>query len=99
MPDPLREMFSLWGVWQELVSFLSTDRARACDPHTLFGIACSIEPDRLAALIYGHGIGQDLDEATELLEEVLDMAREGRRPRCGVELGLGPETFGLRRAA
>jgi hypothetical protein len=38
------------------------------------------------ALLYGHGHGEDLEDAEEMLLRLLAFAEAGKRPRYGVEL-------------
>jgi hypothetical protein len=94
--DPvLREMFVYWPAWDALVSYLSKDHPRDVCPQSIYGAAMANEHDRLAALLYGHQVGATLQEATDVLDDLLLMAKDGARPRFGAEMGLGPETFGL----
>lgn len=91
----IREIFYLWPAWADLVEYVSTEDPRKADPHSVFGAACGIERDRLAARLYGGGHGDSLEEAAELLEHILDMAQEGKRPRYGREVGLTAKDFGV----
>jgi hypothetical protein len=89
-----REFLVLWPAWQEIVEnvTLNTD-PRTVEPQRVFGAACGCDQDRLAALLFGRMVGDTLDEAHDILREILAMARDGRRPRFGIELGLRPEDF------
>jgi hypothetical protein len=91
----IREIFEYWPAWADLVEWVSTEDPRTADPHSIFGAACGCERDRLAARLYGGGHGNSLEEAAELLELILDMAEQGKRPRYGRELGLTAEHFGV----
>ena len=94
--DPaLREMFIYWPAWDVLVGYVSQDHPRDACPQSVYGAAMAIDPDRLAALLYGHQVGESLEDAGEILADLLLMARDGARPRFGAEMGLGPEMFGL----
>jgi hypothetical protein len=93
----LREMFVYWPAWDVLVQHVSRDHPRDACPHSVYGAAMAADHDRLAALLYGHHVGDTLQEATDVLDDLLLMARDGTRPRFGAEMGLGPEVFGLAR--
>jgi hypothetical protein len=92
--DFVRECFVYWPAWDVLVTHVSSDHPREACPQSVYGAACAVDRDRLAALLYGHMVGDTLQEAADVLEDLLLMARDGARPRFGAELGLGPETFG-----
>jgi hypothetical protein len=89
----ITEAFHLWPAWATLVEYVSRSRPAEADPHDIYGAACASEPDRLAALLYAHHHAETLDDAAALLGELLAMARDGRRPRFGRELGLTREMF------
>lgn len=94
--DPiLREVFILFGAWGTLAEHLATrdDDPRTVDPHDIYGRACTADRDRLIALLYGHGHGESMLDAEDILGEVLALAVQGRRPRFGREVGLAPEEF------
>jgi hypothetical protein len=93
----LHEMFVLWPAWDTLVSHVSSQHPREACPHSVYGAAMAADHDRLAALLYGHQVGETLQDATNVLDDLLLMARDGARPRFGAEMGLTPETFGLAR--
>lgn len=93
MNDLFVELFEDWPTWATLVGYLSRSKPTTADPQSIYGAACAVEQDRLACRIYGSGIGSSLDHATEILNRVLAMAREGRRPRFGRELGIDVQDF------
>jgi hypothetical protein len=95
----LHEMLVLWPAWDTLVHHVSTDHPRDACPQSVYGAAMACEHDRLAALLYGSQVGDTLQEATDVLDDLLLMAQSGVRPRFGAEMGLTPETFGLPRPA
>lgn len=87
--DIIHESLRLGMAWEQLVATLTISRdPRTADPQSLYGAARAADHDRLVALLYGNQIGDSLDQAAAVLEEVLAMAREGRRPRGAAECGL-----------
>jgi hypothetical protein len=93
-PAALHEMFVLWPAWSSLVEYVSCQHPRDADPQSVYGAAMACDHDRLAALLYAHQIGDTLQEATDVLDDLLLMAQSGVRPRFGREMGLTRETFG-----
>jgi hypothetical protein len=92
--DPvLHEMFVLWPAWQTIVDYVSREDAKAAEPQSIYGSACALDQDRLAALLYAHCQADTLDEGRDLLADLLLMARDGVRPRYGRELGFTREMF------
>jgi hypothetical protein len=89
----LHEFFNLWPAYQEICGYVTREDPREADPYSVFGAACAVEPDRLAARLYGAHIGDSLEECEEILFEVMSGLREGKRPRFGREMGLTPEMF------
>jgi hypothetical protein len=89
----LFEMFVTWPAYQEIAGYVSSEDPRTADPHSVYGAACAVEPDRLAARLYGAHIGDSLEECEEILFEVMSGLREGHRPRFGKEMGLTAEMF------
>lgn len=83
-----RETLMLWPAWEILAAQFGTKHPAVADPHEIFECACAAGHDRLVALIYGHGIGETALESEDVVDEVLAMARDGRRPRDGSALGL-----------
>jgi hypothetical protein len=84
----LRELLELWPAWESLTDFLSRSGPGDADPHAIYEAACDVDHDRLVALLYAHHVGDTMADAEQVLDELLDMAREGRRPRNGREIGL-----------
>lgn len=91
--DLVHEWLVLWPAWQSIASYVSRDDPRTADPCSVFGAACAVDHDRLAARLYGEHLGDSLEDAASILDELLEMARAGRRPRYGAELGLTREMF------
>lgn len=91
----IRELFVLWPAWQELIDTvaLSGTHPAEADPQSIYGAACALDRDRLAALLYGRYIGDTLSEAGAILTEIMRAAQQGHRPRTGRELGLTREMF------
>lgn len=89
----VREFIWLWPAWTIVVEHVTRSDPRTVEPQSVFGAACAVDRDRLAALLYGHHIGDSLEDAQSVLEELLVMARDGKRPRYGAELGLTREMF------
>jgi hypothetical protein len=89
----VRELLVLWPGWQTLVGHVSTSEPLTADPQSVVGAACACDRDRLVALLYAHQIGDTIDDAEEILSELLAGAAQGRRPRTGRELGLRPWMF------
>lgn len=92
----IHELFVLWPAWQEIVEYVSTAHPAEADVCSIYGAACAVDRDRLAALLYGRMIGDTLSEAGEILAEIMRGAVVGRRPRTGRELGITREMFGER---
>jgi hypothetical protein len=93
--DPvLREAFLYWPAWDVLVQHVSRDRPRDACPQSVYGALMACEHDRLSALLYGNQIGETLQEATDVLDDLLLMAKDGTRPRFLVEMGLGLDVLG-----
>jgi hypothetical protein len=82
----LYEAFALYPAWGALCDYLTTSPAQTAEPHDVYGAALAAEYPRLVALLYGHGHGEDLQDAEETLLCLLALAAEGRRPRYGAEL-------------
>jgi hypothetical protein len=94
--DPiLHELFVRWPAWQTLAGYLTVHGTHPgdADPRAVFDRAAECESERLVALLYGHGHGDSLVEAARILGDLLFDAFAGRRPRFGVEMGIGPETL------
>lgn len=90
MTDPvLREAFILWPAWGCLVEYVSRTNPAEADPQSIYGSLMACDTERLIALLYAHHHGNTIDEAGELLVDILWMANDGARPRFGRELGLG----------
>jgi hypothetical protein len=88
-----RELLVLWPAWAEIVKYVTRDEPHAADPQSVFSSACAAERDRLAARLYGFYVGDTLAEAERILDEVLELAKAGRRPRSGTEMGLTADMF------
>jgi hypothetical protein len=92
--DPvLHEAFVLWPAWQTIVEYVSREDAKTAEPQSVYGAACAVDQDRLAALLYAHAVADSAEDARDLLADVLLMARDGVRPRYGRELGFTREMF------
>lgn len=94
MDASLREWLVLWTAWQEVTSYVSTSHPATADPQSVYGAALGVDRDRLSALLYGHMVGSTFEDAERILDEVLAMAMDGRRPRSATELGITREMFG-----
>lgn len=91
--DPTTEVFYLAPAYKRLHGhLLSTDPATA-DPRDWVGAVCAYGLDRASCLLYAHSHASCLGENYALVTELLDMAREGRRPRFAGELDLRAEDF------
>lgn len=86
--EQMHEAFVLYPVYATVAEQVTTSQARDADPQSVFGAAMAADPERLIALLYGHGHGDSIKEAGELLGTVLEMCALGRRPRYGLELGI-----------
>jgi hypothetical protein len=82
----LYEAFELWPAWGVLCEHLTTLARATADPRSVYASALAAEYPRLVALLYGHGHGEDLEDAEQTLLCLLALAAEGRRPRYGAEL-------------
>jgi hypothetical protein len=82
----LFEALELWPAWGVLCAHLTTSPAQTADPRSVYGAALAASYPRLVALLYGHGHGEDLQDAEQTLLCLLAFAAEGRRPRYGAEL-------------
>lgn len=81
----LYEVFIQWGAYAELRERFGGD-PRTSDPYDLIGNVAGMGHDRAAAAIFAAGCTVDLEDAEHVLEELLQLARTGRRPRYGNEI-------------
>lgn len=81
----LYEVFVLWGAYAELHERLGGD-PRTSDPYDLIGKVAGYGQDRAAAAIFAGGCTTDLGDAEHVLDELLELAAAGRRPRYGNEI-------------
>jgi hypothetical protein len=88
--DPIYEAFVLYPAWGTLVEYVSRSAPREACPQSIYGSLAAGDRDRLAALLYAHHNVDSLDEADMVLEDLMVMAREGRRPRYAREMGFAP---------
>lgn len=95
MTEPIYEALVQWRAYTTLHEHLLTTDPRTADPRDLIGPLCSYGHERAACLLFAHHAGNCLGESYALVSELLDMARDGRRPRFGRELGLRAEDFGV----
>lgn len=84
--DELYEVLVLWGAYQDLHERLGGD-PRYADPRDLIGKVAAFGRARAAAAIFASAATADLADAEHVLEELLELAAAGRRPRYGAELG------------
>lgn len=91
--DPITEAFFLWPAYQTLHEYLLSTNTRTSDPRDFVGAVCAYGLDRASCLLYAHSHAACLGESYALVTELLDMARDGRRPKFAGELGLRAEDF------
>ncbi len=82
----LYEVFVLWAAYQVLHEHLGGD-PRTSDPRDLIGRVAAWGHDRAAAALFAGATALDLDDAAHVLDELLELAAAGRRPRYGREFG------------
>jgi len=92
--NAFREMLTQWPAWERVVGQVSREHPAVADPQAIYGAAVAVGRERLSALLFAHQCGDTLAESEQILEELLDLAEVGLRPRTGTELGLRPEMFG-----
>jgi hypothetical protein len=90
--DPIYEAFVLYPAWGTLVGYVSRAQPGDACPHSIYGSLAAADHDRLAALLYAHQAADSIDEADMVLEDLMAMAREGKRPRYAREFGFTPGT-------
>lgn len=90
MSDYYYELFCLWPTWKVIVREVCQPGLdpEAADPQSVYGAACAADCGRLAACVYADDIAIDIDDARFLLDEVLDMTRDGFRPMSWREAGF-----------
>jgi hypothetical protein len=84
-PRDVYEVFVQWPAYMELHDRLGGD-PRETDPRDLIGRVAAYGHDRAAATIFAGGVTADLDDAAHVLDELLELAHDGRRPRYGREM-------------
>lgn len=91
LDDSDREAFGLFPVYCALVTYLRPGYevlGPTTSPGDLVGQICAYDMRQLAHLIVGHCYHTvpDVDEAQELISDVLEMCKQGRRPRYLLEM-------------
>lgn len=90
LPEPLHEMLVLWDAYNVLARYVSRADPREADPQSVYGAIVAIG-DRAEALLYAHAHAETMEACTQIVNELLVMLRDGRRPRSPREAGLGAE--------
>lgn len=91
LDDQDREAFGLFPVYCALVTYLRPGTevlAPTTSPGDLVGQIASYPMRQLAHLVVGHCYHSvpDVDEAQDLIADVLEMCKQGRRPRYLLEM-------------
>lgn len=85
-PIEIYEAFVQWRAYAELHELVCGGDARTSDPGELVAGVEHFGHERAAAAIFAGGVIPCLDDACHILDELLALAADGRRPRYGREI-------------
>lgn len=85
-PIEIYEAFVQWHAYAELYERLCEGDPRTGDPRELANEILAVGHDRAAATIFAGGVIPCLEEARLVLDELLELTTNGRRPRYGREI-------------
>lgn len=85
-PIEIYEAFVQWHAYAELHELVCGGDARTADPRGLVAGVEQLGHEQAAAAIFAGGVIPCLDDGRHVLDELLELAAAGRRPRYGREI-------------
>lgn len=85
-PTDIYEAFVQWHAYAELYERLCEGDARTGDPRELANEIFATGQERAASIIFAGGVIPCLDDARLIVDELLELTTNGRRPRYGREI-------------
>lgn len=82
-----------WCAYRALHEQLLSTDCRYSSPFDLYGPLCAYGPIKAACLLHAHYLGDSPAESYAIASRLMAMARDGKRPMNGPELGLTIEDF------